>query len=237
VGAREDARQDRESTVPRLRRLTRPSRERGMRLGIVISERPRRLDLARSIEDAGHRVVLSDGDVRAVIGLLAAREVEVLVIDPRPWGIEIVAELRRTAPAVRPLVLAEASDYDSVTAAIQSGADGYISSAASRRELLHLLAEASRGVAPFSADVSGHVLRSMRRGVARERPQLPALTAREHQIVDLLAKGHGYASIASCLGIGLGTVQTHVKNLYRKLEVSSKAEAVAVVMRAGELPR
>ena len=62
-----------------------------------------------------------------------------------------------------------------------------------------------------------------------------SLTAREREVLALLAEGHAYGDIAAALSIGTGTVQNHIKALYRKLEVSSKAEAVSVAMRAGLL--
>lgn len=64
-------------------------------------------------------------------------------------------------------------------------------------------------------------------------PRIGQLTARERELLGYLALGHTYGDIARALGIGLGTVQTHVKSIYRKLEISSKAEAAFAAARAG----
>lgn len=170
----------------------------------------------------------------AVAGLDAA-DPDVALVDmnlPGIQGPETIRRLRAKRPTLPVLVLTVLEEPTRIVEAIESGACGYLLKGAPLARIVDALAQVHQGLSPLSPEVARHVLARFRSDRA-PGPAAPAITAREREILSLLVGGHTYAAVALALGIGIGTVQTHIKNLYRKLEVCTKAEATAVAVRTG----
>lgn len=189
--------------------------------------------LERSLHENAIRVVHRCEQLHRALELFERETTDVVVVDPHPWGAPAISRLTAALP-VPVVVNSTGLCVARVLACLDAGAVGYLTKDEDATRLAQHVRDAVDGGAPFSADI-GSLLLPILRDCPREAPGLVALTAREKHILGLLVQGHAYASIGIALGIGLGTVQSHIKNLYRKLEVCSKAEAVAMAMQHGLL--
>lgn len=186
-------------------------------------------DLLRPTPDLD---ILTTGSGREALELAAATPPDVALVDiglPDITGIEVITELRRTTPGCVPVSFTVFDDAPTVLAALRAGARGYILKSTPGERILPLLREALDGGLPLSASVASLVVDTM----LASTPAEPTLSERESELLSLLARGATYAQCASALGIGVGTVQGYVKNIYAKLEVSSKAEAAVAAVRLG----
>jgi DNA-binding NarL/FixJ family response regulator len=123
-------------------------------------------------------------------------------------------------------------DPDRVFESLQAGAMGYLVKHAAPREILEAIAEVHRGGAPMSSHIARRVVMAFRQR-APVGGEDPRLTSREEDILRWLARGHRSKEIADELGIGTGTVNTHIRHIYEKLHVRSRAEAVARLLTGG----
>ncbi len=151
-------------------------------------------------------------------------------------GVELVTVLSSRWPDVPVVVLTVQHDDARVLAAFRAGARGYIFKDDVPVRLRHALEDALAGGAPMSAAVARRVL-----GLVAALPDVPSshepLTAQELRVVSELATGATYEQSASALGVSLNTMRTHVRNIYRKLSVGSRTEAVMSALRLGLLER
>jgi DNA-binding NarL/FixJ family response regulator len=135
-------------------------------------------------------------------------------------GIEGIRRLRKKYPAMEALVLTVHDDDDLVFEALCSGAVGYLTKNTPPERILEALRETRSGGAPMSTSIARRVVRSF------QKSQDSPLTRRETEILGLVARGKSFSTIATQLFIDRETVRTHLKNVYRKLEVHSKADAI-----------
>ncbi|HVK77424.1 MAG TPA: response regulator transcription factor [Kofleriaceae bacterium] len=150
---------------------------------------------------------------------------------PDVSGVAVIAALRRRAPACAAIAFTVFDDAPTILAALRAGARGYLLKSAPTERLLPSLREAAAGGMPLSPSVAALVVERALAGPGGD--DVIALTARETELLGLLARGATYAECAAALGIGLGTVQGYVKAIYGKLDVSSKAEAAVAAVRLG----
>lgn len=144
-------------------------------------------------------------------------------------GVEVIKHLRRSRPECVPVAFTSRDDAATLFDALRAGARGYLLKTTAPDQLYAALLEAAAGGAPLSPGIAHLVISAFSAEAAGETP----LTKREREVLALLAKGHTYADVAKALDLGLGTVQGHVKAIYGKLEIGSKAEAAAIAMRLG----
>ncbi len=197
-------------------------------------------------------VAASAGTVAQALALLdEADPPDVLLTDlqlPDGSGLDIIREVRRRFPACEPLVISMFGDEDNVLAAIEAGALGYIHKDATPDDIAQTILDMKAGASPISPMVARRVLakyvslQSRRAELAEPPPQVldderPALSRREQEVLELIARGFSYQEIARLQRVSVHTVQTHIKNLYGKLAVHSKVEAVFEATRMGLLPR
>jgi DNA-binding NarL/FixJ family response regulator len=147
-------------------------------------------------------------------------------------GPDVVRELLKLRPMAAVVALGPASP--AFLDAVRAGARGGLGLEATPEQLGASVVEAARGGAPLAPSVA-RVLVDALAGAhpappGPPPPRAPELTPRELDVLQLLIKGVTYATVGHALGIGLGTVQSHVKRIYEKLEVSSKAEATAIAL-------
>lgn len=202
---------------------------------------------------AGLRWLAGLGSVAAVQDWLRATvEVpHVLLVDlglPDGNGLDVIRAVLARFPACEPLVVSVFGDEERVLASIEAGAVGYLHKDAAPEDIAQTILEMKRGASPISPMIARRVLakyRSLRaaeplpvapRGLARaDSSAAPLLSAREQEVLTLIARGFSYAEIARLRDLSVHTVQTHIKNLYAKLAVHSKNEAVFEATRLGLL--
>lgn len=144
---------------------------------------------------------------------------------PRMNGIECVQKLKVIFPKVKVLMLTVFEDGDQSIKSLMAGANGYLLKRTKPAKLLEAIEEVHRGDSPMSATIARNVVEYFnKKGVAN--PKTVELSKREEEILNLLVKGHRYKEISDALGISFDTVRSHLRNIYEKLHVSSRTEAV-----------
>lgn len=171
-----------------------------------------------------------------VITLVNEVQPDVVLMDlhmPGGDGVAATREIARTSPHVAVLVLTMFDDDDSVFAAMRAGARGYLLKGTNQADVLRAVHLAGSGGAMFGPAVAQRVIEFF----ARPRPggpvAFPQLTDREHEILDLLAQGHPNPVIAARLRISEKTVRNHVSNIFTKLAVADRAQAIVRAREAG----
>jgi DNA-binding NarL/FixJ family response regulator len=148
---------------------------------------------------------------------------------PRMSGIECTARLKELLPQVQIVILTAVDDDEIVFLALEAGADGYLLKRTKPSDLRAALLDVRSGGAPMSSEVARRVVESFRQR-ARNRNETVHLTVREEEILVLLAKGYANKEIAEHISMSVDTVRTHLKHIYEKMHVRSRAEAVARYM-------
>jgi DNA-binding NarL/FixJ family response regulator len=145
-------------------------------------------------------------------------------------GIEATALIKNHFPAINVLILTAYDDSVKVFAALQSGATGYLLKKTPPVKILEAITEVSNGGAPMNATIARKVLEffSVKKNIATNEYDL---SPREKEVLGCLVKGDSYKMIAANCFISMGTVQSHITNIYKKLQVNSKSEAVAKAIR------
>ncbi len=160
---------------------------------------------------------------------------DVVVMDiqmPGMTGIEATREIARVAPEVAVLMLTMFEDDDSVFAAMRAGALGYVLKGAPPADMIRAITSVAAGEAIFGTGVARRALTYLTRPRA-DSVAFPELTAREREVLDLIAAGITNAAIASRLGLAPNTVSNHISNIFAKLRVASRAEAIVRARAAG----
>jgi DNA-binding NarL/FixJ family response regulator len=161
---------------------------------------------------------------------------DVVVMDlnlPVLGGIEATRRITRARPETAVLVLTMLDGDDALFAAMRAGARGYLLKGADREEIARALTTVGSGEVVFSAALASRVLSWFAGGRSSEALPFPHLTDREREILDLLARGLTNQAIASRLFVTDKTVRNHVSNVFAKLHVADRAEAVAKARDAG----
>lgn len=186
-----------------------------------------------------------------------APALDVLLVDlglPDGSGLDVIRHACRVHPQCEPLVISMFGDEDNVLASIEAGALGYVHKDAAPEDIADTILEMKAGGSPISPLIARRVLArfqgSQGRGACGGEAPLPPtapplrtsrpvdhveLTQREQEVLEFIARGFSYAEIAQRRSVSVHTVQTHVKNLYGKLAVHSKNEAVFKAGRLGLL--
>ena len=172
-----------------------------------------------------------DGE-SAVAGMKAIAP-DVVLMDiqlPKMNGVECVAKIKERMPDVKVVMLTAYDDSDLIFRALENGASGYLLKRTPPAELLRSIAEVQGGGAPMSSHIARLVVQSFhRRG--KSASQTENLTAREEEVLRIVAQGFINKEIAEKLGIGLETVRQHLKNCYAKLHVRTRTEAALKFMK------
>jgi len=206
---------------------------------MVVDDHPMWRDaVERDLVEAGFLVVgVASTGTEALARFPAARP-QVLVLDlqiPGPSGVEVTAEVIRQDPSARVLILSASGEQQDVLAAVKAGATGYLVKSASRDELLEAVRRVARGDTVFTPGLAGLVLGEYRRlleGPAHD-PAAPQLTERETEVLRLVAKGMSYKQIADRLFLSHRTVQNHVQNTLRKLQMHNRVELTRYAIEQG----
>jgi DNA-binding NarL/FixJ family response regulator len=160
--------------------------------------------------------------------VLRVQPVDVVLVDINlPGGmngIELVHRLKPFHPTMQFMMCTVYEDDDLVFKALKAGATGYILKKTQPEKLIEAIKEIHDGGSPMSAQIARKVISSFQQPMVNEATQL--LTRREQELLGLLAQGFRYKEIADQLFLSIDTIRTHIRNIYRKLEVQSRAEAL-----------
>jgi DNA-binding NarL/FixJ family response regulator len=182
-------------------------------------------------------VVGEAADGREAVDAAGALQPDVILMDvtmPGVDGIEATRRIVDAAPHVAILVLTMGSDDESVFAAIRAGARGYVLKGAQRAELLRAIRSVAAGEAIFGPGIARRLVGYFSRPApAGATGPFPQLTEREREILDLIAAGRSNAEITSKLVLSPKTVRNHVSNVFAKLDVRDRAEAIVRAREAG----
>lgn len=159
-----------------------------------------------------------------------------LILDlslPDGGGLGLLPALHRCQPATRVIAYTVFDDEAHVVAAVEAGIDAYLLKESSAEDLLEALAQTRDGASPISPSVARYLLRRLRRSEESPGERPVALTPREREVLERLARGYSYREVGSHLGMTSHTVAHHVKNIYPKLAVASRAQAVYRALQDG----
>jgi DNA-binding NarL/FixJ family response regulator len=176
----------------------------------------------------GYECISHFRDCESAIPAITEEVPDVVLMDiglPGMSGIEGMRVLKQNLPDLDILVLTVHCDYKIVFEALCAGACGYLTKDTKPAKLLEAIKEAFEGGAPMSTQIARMVVESF-----KTKPHTE-LTLRETEVLTQLCKGMSYRMIAEALFISEETVRRHIKNIYKKLEVSSKSEAVAKALK------
>ncbi len=229
---------------------------------LIVEDDPQMRDFfAASIaRSASLSLAGSAGTVADALAWLTApgQKVDVLLVDlglPDGSGLDVIRATARLHPECEALVISMFGDEDNVLASIEAGALGYIHKDSNPEDIAASVLEMKAGASPISPMIARRVLAKYLKlkddaaatvtpvavAVPVAEPLLGAATSRgllsqrEQDVLDLVARGFSYGEIARLRSISVSTVQTHIKNLYRKLAVSSRTEAVYEAKQMGLL--
>jgi DNA-binding NarL/FixJ family response regulator len=225
-----------------------PATANPIKVLIVEDDAVTRRALSLAIESSPELKLVNALDaVKPAVEWLATGEIDVLLTDlglPDGTGIDVIRACVRHLPKCDIMVITMSSDEDNVLACIEAGATGYVLKDAGRLDVVNAVLELRAGGSPISPIIARKVLARARArddakkddgAGAADAPPPVALTKREAAILDLIARGDSYGDVAKRLSLSVGTVQTHIKNIYDKLSVHSRGEAVFEAHRRGLL--
>jgi DNA-binding NarL/FixJ family response regulator len=210
------------------------SRDEPIRV-LVVDDHPMWRDgVARDLTESGLAVVGTAGDGEQALRVAAATRPQVVLLDlnlPGLSGADLIRRLR--APSLRVLVLSASGERQDVLDAVTAGATGYLVKSARLEDLVAAVRATAAGEAVFTPGLAGLVLGEYRRIAAGTEPDTPRLTARETEVLRLVAKGLTYPEIAARLVLSPRTVQNHVRNTLTKLQLRNKAQLVRYALEQG----
>ena len=184
---------------------------------------------AQAVAGGQVAVVGEAGTVADAITQIARLEPDVVLLDvhmPDGGGRAVLDAIRRTHPQIKFLALSVSDAAEDVIGLIRAGARGYVTKTISPDDLAAAVARVAEGDAVFSPRLAGFVLDAFaaRPDAPIADPELDQLTNREREVLRLLARGYAYKEIAKELFISIKTVETHVSNVLRKLQMSNRYE-------------
>ncbi len=152
---------------------------------------------------------------------------------PGSNGLEATRSIVRASPQIRVLILTMFEDDASVFTAMRAGARGYVLKDSEKEAIVRAIRAVGRGEAIFSPAIASRVIDFFAARQVAPRETFPALTEREREVLQLLAEGQNNAAIVKALALSPKTVSNYLSNIFSKLQVADRAEAVLRARRAG----
>jgi DNA-binding NarL/FixJ family response regulator len=191
----------------------------------------------KTTRDAFERIINLSDDCRCVcacadaeegLRVIPEHEPDVVLMDiqlPKMSGVDCVAKLKESLPATQVIMVTVYEDPDTIFRALRAGACGYVLKRASADTLLGAVREVRRGGVPMSVEIARKVIAYFQ-GEATAAKEAEKLSNREREVLDLVAKGYANKEIADQLGVTTYAILWHLKNIYQKLHVHSRTQAV-----------
>lgn len=199
-----------------------------------------RESLVQFIDDTpGFKVVGSLASADAIIEAIEAFQPDVVLMDidmPGMNGIKATGLIKSHHPSVHVLILTVYDDDQKIFDAILAGATGYLLKKTSPSKILEAIVEVQQGGASMSASIVKKVISFFNEQANRDVPNDYMLSQRELVILKCLVNGDSYKMIADHCSISIGTVRSHISNIYKKLHINSKSEAVAKAIKEKLVP-
>ncbi len=216
--------------------MTEPERNRVM----LVDDHPMWIDaLSEDLTEVGFEIVAVAKNGTECLQRARATKPDVLVMDlqiPEPDGATCIDLLIKEFPDLHVLVMSASGEREDVLRAMKAGAKGYLVKSASKEELIEGVQRTAVGDAVFTPGLAGLVLGEFRRMVSTARAhndEGPTLTSREIEVLRRVAKGLAYREIAEELFVSHRTVQNHVQNVLRKLQLHNRVELTLYAIDQG----
>jgi DNA-binding NarL/FixJ family response regulator len=188
------------------------------------------------LEALGVDVVAEAESGPEAVRLAAELQPDVVVMDlhmPGGNGIEATRTITRTSPRIGVLVLTMFRDDDSVFAAMRAGARGYLLKESGAEEIARAVRAVAAGEAIYGPEIARRVLTYFADMPDPKQTAFPELTDREREVLELIAQGRNNQEIAGVLFLSPKTVRNHVSNIFMKLHVADRAQAIVIAREAG----
>lgn len=163
----------------------------------------------------------------ALVGL-PARQPDVVLMDivlPGMSGINCIPALKEMLPRMQVMMLTVFEDHDRIVESLKAGATGYLLKKTAPRQLLQSIRDLHAGGSPMSNQIARRIVEEFQKPPQPNAP-VAGLSQRENEVLEKLAQGFMYREIAEDMEISVDTVRTHVRNIYSKLEVRTRTEAL-----------
>lgn len=180
-------------------------------------------------ESPGFRCACACSCAEDALVVIPRHRPDVVLMDihlPNRSGIECTARLKSLLPELQVVMITVYTDIDTVFKALRAGACGYLLKRSPPERILEAITEVRGGGAPMTREIARKIVEAFKEPTVAE-PQFSDLTRREHEVLELLSRGFGNKEIAQSLSLSLDTVRYHLKQIYEKLHVRSRTEAVA----------
>jgi DNA-binding NarL/FixJ family response regulator len=208
---------------------------------MIVDDHPMwREGVARDLGSRGYDVCATASDADSAVRIALATRPDVVVMDlqlgngPAGSGVDATRDITAALPDTHVLVLSASAEQTDVLAAVKNGASGYLVKSASLDEFDDAVRRTAEGDAVFSAGLAGLLLGEYRRlDAGPEASNAPKLTDRETEVLRLVARGLTARQIASRLVLSHRTVENHVQNTLRKLQLHNRAELVRYAIEHG----
>ncbi|MEU7818598.1 response regulator transcription factor [Pseudonocardia sp. NPDC049154] len=206
---------------------------------MVVDDHPIwREGVARDLGERGLEVVATAPDAGAAVRIAPAVRPQVVLMDlnlGETSGVDAIAGIVEKLPDTKVLVLSASGEHADVLEALKAGATGYLVKSASAEELVDAVCRTAEGVPVFTPGLAGLVLGEYRRLAQRPagEPAAPALTDRETEVLRLVAKGLTAKQIGERLVVSHRTVESHVQNTLRKLQLHNRSQLVRYAIEQG----
>jgi DNA-binding NarL/FixJ family response regulator len=203
-----------------------------IRISIVEDDEPARRILGNVVRSDPSLLLISDfGESAKAVATLPGDAPDVILMDinlPQMSGVECVQCLKPLMPQTQFLMLTVYDDPEHIFKALAAGATGYLLKSTRREDLIAAIQQIHEGGSPMSSAIARKVVRSFS-GTRSPQPrqETEELSAREQQVIDLLAQGFLYKEIADKLSLNVFTVKTYTRRIYEKLHVHSRSQAAA----------
>jgi len=185
------------------------------------------------LEREGMQIVAEASDGQEAVRQAQAHNPDVVVMDigmPTLNGMDAARELGRCCPKIKPILLTQHDEDQYVSEALDAGVKGYVLKSQVASDLLLAIHQVLKGQVYLSPGISGAVMMAYR--TKAERPADP-LTARERQVLQLIAEGKSTKDVASLLGVSVKTAESHRSRLMQKLDIHETASLVRYAVKRG----
>ena len=197
----------------------------------------RELVISEFEKTAGMQCVASFSKIKELIAMLLDLEPDLFWLDislPDGKSTNYIAQIKQMHPNALCMLCTMHDDDENIFEALKEGADGYILKDTSLDKMMKSVVELFNGGSPMSPFIARKVLNSFRPSQTSETSDLKELTVREKDILSYLAQGYLYKEVAEQCNISLETVKKHVQNLYKKLHVQNRTEAIIKYLKEKE---